>query len=130
MGGVVAGWGGERELHVQAGSRLVWAVENDSAAERLHAVLQAEQAGAAGEVGATDAVVADPEAEDGVDGFHPLLAYLDRPDVAGGEALAGILRPGKAGSNTAADHTRILTMALSRAQPTPGRAQVILSRRR
>jgi hypothetical protein len=46
-------------------------------------------------------------------GFHPLLAYLDRPDVSGGEALAGILRPGKAGSNTAADHVEILTMALS-----------------
>lgn len=46
-------------------------------------------------------------------GFHPLLAYLDRPDVSGGEALAGILRPGKAGSNTAADHIEILTMALA-----------------
>src|SRR4030081_1176388 len=57
-------------------------------------------------------------------GFHPLLAYLDRPDVAGGEALAGILRPGKAGSNTAADHIDILTMALSalpaHARPRPG----------
>lgn len=57
-------------------------------------------------------------------GFHPLLAYLDRPDVAGGEALAGILRPGKAGSNTAADHIEILTMALSalpaHARPRPG----------
>jgi len=57
-------------------------------------------------------------------GFHPLLAYLDRPDVAGGEALAGILRPGKAGSNTAADHIDILTMALSalpaHARPCPG----------
>lgn len=29
-------------------------------------------------------------------GFHPLLAFLD----ATGEALAGILRPGTAGSNT------------------------------
>ena len=37
-------------------------------------------------------------------GFHPLLCFLDRPDVAGGEALAGLLRPGNAGSNTAADH--------------------------
>lgn len=46
-------------------------------------------------------------------GFHSLLAYLDRPDVAGGEALAGILRPGNAGSNTAADHTDILAMALA-----------------
>src|SRR6266480_2913743 len=35
-------------------------------------------------------------------GFHPLLAFLDRPEVAGGEALAGLLRPGNAGSNTAA----------------------------
>jgi hypothetical protein len=56
-------------------------------------------------------------------GFHPLLAYLDRPDVAGGEALAGILRPGKAGANTAADHVEILTMALSalpeHARPSP-----------
>ena len=57
-------------------------------------------------------------------GFHPLLAYLDRPDVAGGEALAGILRPGQAGSNTAADHVEILTMALAalpaHARPRPG----------
>ena len=39
-------------------------------------------------------------------GFHPLLAYLDRPDVSGGEGLAGILRPGNAGSNTTADHVQ------------------------
>ena len=37
-------------------------------------------------------------------GFHPLLAFLDRPDIAAGEASAGILRPGNAGSNTTADH--------------------------
>jgi hypothetical protein len=53
-------------------------------------------------------------------GFHPLLAYLDRPDVAGGEALAGLLRPGNAGSNTTADHVAILAMALS-ALPPPAR---------
>ena len=46
-------------------------------------------------------------------GFHPLLAYLDRPDVAGGEGLAGILRPGNAGSNTTADHVEILGLALA-----------------
>jgi hypothetical protein len=46
-------------------------------------------------------------------GFHPLLAYLDRPDVSGGEGLAGILRPGNAGSNTTADHVEILGMALA-----------------
>ncbi len=57
-------------------------------------------------------------------GFHPLLAYLDRPDVSGGEALAGILRPGNAGSNTTADHVTILGMALAalpaHARPRPG----------
>ena len=57
-------------------------------------------------------------------GFHPLLAYLDRPDVSGGEGLAGILRPGNAGSNTTADHVEILGMALAAlpdyARPRPG----------
>src|SRR6266545_2223815 len=41
-------------------------------------------------------------------GHHPLLCYLD----GSGEGLAGILRPGNAGSNTAADHTRVLDLAL------------------
>lgn len=55
-------------------------------------------------------------------GFHPLLAYLDRPEIAGGEALAGLLRPGNAGSNTAADHVEVLDMALAAlpAQARPG----------
>ena len=46
-------------------------------------------------------------------GFHPLLCFLDRPDIAGGEALAGLLRPGNAGSNTAADHITVLDLALA-----------------
>jgi len=37
---------------------------------------------------------------------------LDRPEVAGGEALAGLLRAGNAGSNTAADHITVLGRAL------------------
>lgn len=41
-------------------------------------------------------------------GFHPLLCYLDET----GEPLAGLLRPGNAGSNTAADHFEVLQMAL------------------
>jgi hypothetical protein len=41
-----------------------------------------------------------------------LLAFLDRPEVANGEALAGLLRPGNAGSNTAEDHAKLLGMAL------------------
>ena len=58
-------------------------------------------------------------------GFHPLLAYLDRPDLSGGEALAGLLRPGNAGSNTTADHITVLKWALAalpaHARPRPGR---------
>ncbi len=41
-------------------------------------------------------------------GFHPLACYLDET----GEALAAILRPGNAGSNTAADHFTVLALAL------------------
>ena len=46
-------------------------------------------------------------------GHHPLLAFLDRPEIAGGEALAGLLRAGNAGSNTAADHISVLEQALA-----------------
>jgi hypothetical protein len=57
-------------------------------------------------------------------GFHPLLAFLDRPEVSGGEALAGLLRTGRAGSNTAADHIIVLDQALAAlpadARPRPG----------
>jgi Transposase DDE domain group 1 len=45
-------------------------------------------------------------------GFHPLLVFLDRPDIAAGEALAGLLRAGNAGSNTSADHITVLDQAL------------------
>jgi len=41
-------------------------------------------------------------------GFHPLLAYLDDS----GEPLAGLLRPGNAGANTASDHLEIVDLAL------------------
>jgi Transposase DDE domain group 1 len=57
-------------------------------------------------------------------GFHPLTCFLDRPEIASGEALAGIVRPGNAGSNTIADHIRVLDMALAslpaHARPRPG----------
>jgi hypothetical protein len=59
-------------------------------------------------------------------GFHPLLAWLDRGDGTG-EALAGILRPGNAGSNTAQDHIDVLAMALL-ALPKQARGQPILVR--
>jgi hypothetical protein len=41
-------------------------------------------------------------------GFHPLQAYADETH----EALAGLLRPGNAGANTAADHKAVLDLAL------------------
>ncbi len=42
-------------------------------------------------------------------GFHPLLCY----EAETGEALAGILRPGNAGFNTAADHIEVFAEALA-----------------
>lgn len=42
-------------------------------------------------------------------GYHPILVFLDNTH----EALAGILRPGNAGSNTAADHITVLDAALA-----------------
>ena len=46
-------------------------------------------------------------------GFHPLLVFFDRTDIAAGEALAGLLRAGNAGSNTTADHITVLNQALA-----------------
>ncbi|MGI5508919.1 IS1380 family transposase [Streptomyces sp. CA-106131] len=42
-------------------------------------------------------------------GYHPLLCFLDNT----GEALAGLLRPGNAGANTASDHITVLDAALA-----------------
>jgi hypothetical protein len=42
-------------------------------------------------------------------GYHPLLCWLDNT----GEAMAGRLRPGNAGANTAADHIVVLDDALA-----------------
>ena len=46
-------------------------------------------------------------------GFHPLLCF----EATTGEALAGILRPGNAGSNTATDHVEVLDLALAQLPP-------------
>ncbi|MEJ7630035.1 MAG: IS1380 family transposase, partial [Nocardioidaceae bacterium] len=57
-------------------------------------------------------------------GFHSLLCFLDRPEIASGEGLAGLLRSGNAGSNTATDHVTVLDQALgslpAHARPRPG----------
>jgi hypothetical protein len=57
-------------------------------------------------------------------GYHPLLCFLD----ATGEALAGILRPGNAGSNTAADHITVLDLALAQIPDTHRHGTDILIR--
>ena len=46
-------------------------------------------------------------------GFHPLAAFADHGAGAGGEALAILLRPGNAGSNTAAEHIEVTRLALA-----------------
>jgi hypothetical protein len=55
-------------------------------------------------------------------GFHPLMAYLD----ATGEALAGLLRPGNAGSGTASDHVTVLDQALAQLPVDPAQVEVIV----
>ena len=45
-------------------------------------------------------------------GHHPLWAFVDHGPAGTGEPLAVLLRPGNAGSNTAADHLTVLREAL------------------
>ena len=58
-------------------------------------------------------------------GFHPMLAFVDHGVHGSGEALAGLLRPGSAGSNSAADHISVLDAALAQL-PASERAQVVV----
>jgi len=46
-------------------------------------------------------------------GFHPLCAFVDHGADGTGEPLAVLLRPGNAGSNTAADHIAAMREALA-----------------
>lgn len=51
-------------------------------------------------------------------GYHPLCAFLDHGSEGTGEPLAIQLRPGNAGSNTAADHITVTRQALAQLPPT------------
>ena len=53
-------------------------------------------------------------------GFHPLGAWADHGPEGTGEPLVIMLRPGNAGSNTAADHQRVLADALAQLPFQPG----------
>ena len=65
-------------------------------------------------------------------GFHPLLGFVDHGVGGMGEPVAELLRPGKAGSNTAADHVTVLDAALAqvpaalRARDEHGRVKVLV----
>ena len=63
-------------------------------------------------------------------GFHPLAAFVDHGADGTGEPLAIQLRPGSAGSNTAADHIEVTRQALRqlpghRVGTRPGRKVLI-----
>ena len=60
-------------------------------------------------------------------GYHPLTAWFDHGPDGGGECAALVLRPGNAGSNTAADHVEIIGRALDQAGlgPRPGRKVLV-----
>jgi hypothetical protein len=50
-------------------------------------------------------------------GFHPMLAFVDHGAGGTGEPLAGLLRPGKANANDAADQIAVLDAALAQLPP-------------
>lgn len=61
-------------------------------------------------------------------GFHPLIAFADHGPAGTGEMLAIRLRPGNAGSNTAADHIAVTRAALAQLpgqNPRPGKGVLI-----
>jgi hypothetical protein len=58
-------------------------------------------------------------------GFHPLAAFADHGAGAGGEALGILLRPGNAGSNTAAEHIEVTRLALAQL-PRRSRRRVLI----
>ena len=54
-------------------------------------------------------------------GFHPLCVFADHGTEGTGEPLAMLLRPGNAGSNTAADHITVLRDAFKQVPDLPDR---------
>jgi hypothetical protein len=58
-------------------------------------------------------------------GFHPMLAFVDHGTGGTGEPLAGLLRPGKANANDAADQIAVLDAALAQL-PVEHRSRVLV----
>jgi len=61
-------------------------------------------------------------------GFHPLCAFVDHGAAGTSEPLAIALRPGNAGSNTAADHIAVITAALAQLPGDRRRGKSVLVR--
>jgi len=61
-------------------------------------------------------------------GHHPLMAFVDHGAGGTGEPVAGLLRPGNAGSNTAADHITTARLALAQLPKTYRRGRQTLIR--
>jgi hypothetical protein len=55
-------------------------------------------------------------------GFYPIVSYLDET----GEALAGLLRPGNAGSNNTADHLEVLDRSLAQLPVAPDDVEMLV----
>ena len=126
-------------------SRLIEGLGDDSAT--AIAAIRAARAGARAKVWAhhrpipsTDQVVVDLDAtlvgshseKEGATanfkrgfGFHPMLAFVDHGAGGTGEPLAGMLRPGRANANDAADQIAVLDAALAQL-PEQTRSRVLV----
>jgi hypothetical protein len=62
-------------------------------------------------------------------GFHPLLAFLDRPEVAGGEGWPGCCAPATPGPTPPRIMCRCWSWPWKHCRPMPGRGPVMLTRR-
>ena len=61
-------------------------------------------------------------------GFHPLCAFVDHGPAGTGEPVGIMLRPGNAGSNTAADHIAVISAALRQLPGDRRRGKSVLVR--
>ncbi len=59
-------------------------------------------------------------------GFYPLLGYVDHGTDACGEPIAGLLRPGNAGSNTVIDHHDVVDQVLAGLPVTPEQVPMLV----
>ncbi|MFF9403754.1 IS1380 family transposase [Streptomyces sp. NPDC014744] len=112
------------DLLARGGKRALTALRTARAEVREHVWKLADQAApdAGGQV-IVDIdgvlVIAHSEKQDAAGtwkktfGHHPLMGFVDHGRGGSGEPVVGLLRPGNAGSNTAADHIEATRLALA-----------------